>query len=96
MNSASNEKEEKKCETKNNTFENISLFVDNLTAMFVLGVFQGNVERKILKWKSYKLHVTILFVLNYIGTPDSKLQAEGFLSHDVEFFSKQVIWKNEK
>ena len=52
------------------------------------------VLRKILKWKSYvPVKTTVL-------TPAHKQTrfnaAQWFLSHDVEFFSKQVIWSDEK
>ena len=42
--------------------------------------------RKVLNWKAYKPHVSTVRVN----------AAQWFLSHDAEFFSKQVIWSDEK
>ena len=40
--------------------------------------------RKILKWKAYRTHTTRLNA------------AQWYLSHELHFFSKQVIWSDEK
>lgn len=50
--------------------------------------------RKILKWKPYRPHSSTVLTERHRQT---RLHAaEWFLSHDVEFFSKQVIWSDEK
>lgn len=50
--------------------------------------------RKILKWKAYRPHTTTVL------TPKQKQTrlnaAQWFLSHELHFFSKQVIWSDEK
>ena len=53
-----------------------------------------HILRKVLKWKAYKPHVTT--VLSHKQRQARVNAAQWFLSHDAEFFSKQVIWSDEK
>lgn len=50
--------------------------------------------RKILRWKAYRPHVATVLTAKQMNT--RLLAAEWFLSQDTEFFSRQVIWSDEK
>ena len=50
--------------------------------------------RKILKWKPYRPHATTVLTTQH---RQYRLTAsQWFLSHTIDFFSKQVIWSDEK
>lgn len=50
--------------------------------------------RKILRWKPYRPHATTVLTAQH---KQYRLTAsQWFLSHDIDFFSKQVIWSDEK
>ena len=53
-----------------------------------------HILRKVLKWKAYKPHVST--VLSHKQCQARVNTAQWFLSHDAEFFSKQVIRSDEK